>query len=77
MYAQLYVHDHAEALNIYLNQNQQTNSLIMTELLAMLHETHPDVPLYKQAFMIMRSKPQEEQQNVEVHCHLKDGTDGR
>src|SRR5882762_2149849 len=54
-YAQLYVHDPMEALNIRGNRNENLLPQIMTELQAMMHETHPYVPLYKQAFLIMRA----------------------
>jgi hypothetical protein len=32
----------------------------MTDLQAMMHETHPYVLLYKQAFQVMMAKPPEE-----------------
>ena len=38
----------------------------MTQLQGMLNAHHPYVPLYKQAFQIMREKPADEQQDVTV-----------
>ena len=61
MYAQLYVHDPAEALRICGWCNPGLDSVIMTELQAMLHQTHPYVPLYKQMYQLMAEKPPEEQ----------------
>ena len=76
-YAQLYVHDPAEALNIRQNRNPNLLPQIMTELQARMHETHPYVPLYKQAFQIMRAKPPEQQKNVVVQLHMDKNADGR
>ena len=76
MYAQLYVHDPAEALNIRGNRNDNLLPQIMTELQAMIHETHPYVPLYKQAFQIMRAKPPEQQKKVVVKLHVDKNADG-
>jgi hypothetical protein len=76
-YAQLYVHDPAEALNIRQNRNQNLLPQIMTELQAMMQNTHPYIPLYKQAFQIMRAKPPEEQKNVVVKLHMEKNADGR
>ena len=76
-YAQLYVHDPAEALNIRQNRNQNLLPQIMTELQAMMQDTHPYVPLYKQAFQIMRAKPPEQQKNVVVNLHMDKNADSR
>jgi Helitron helicase-like domain at N-terminus len=76
-YAQLYVHDPAEALNIRGDRNSNLNPTIMTDLQAMMHETHPYVPLYKQAFQIMRAKPPEQHQKVIVKLHMDKNADGR
>ena len=46
----------------------------MTELQAMLHETHPYVLLYKQMYQLMADKPPEEQQNIAVRLHMLDET---
>jgi len=75
-YAQLYVHDPMEALNIRGNRNENLLPQIMTELQAMMHETHPYVPLYKQAFLIMRAKPPEQQKDVVVKLHMDKNADG-
>ena len=47
----------------------------MTELQAMLHQTHPYVPLYKQMYQLMAEKPPEEQQNIAVRLHMADEAD--
>lgn len=77
MYAQLYVHDPSQALGIRQRRNPRLDSTIMTDLQAMLHETHPYVPLYKQMYQLMADKPPEEQQNIAVRLHMSDETDQR
>ena len=66
VFAQLYIHDPLAQLRLRERQNTNLNSVIMTELQAMLNDTHPYVPLYKQAFQIMSEKPADEQQNVSI-----------
>jgi Helitron helicase-like domain at N-terminus len=66
VFAQLYIHDPASQLQFCEERNGNLNSVIMTELQAMLNNTHPYVPLYKQAFQIMREKPANEQQNISI-----------
>jgi hypothetical protein len=67
VYAQIYIHDQMEQLRLRQNNNgTHTNPTIMTNLQAMLHDTHPYVLLYKQAFQIMSEKPEDEQQNIHV-----------
>ncbi len=71
-YAQLYIHDPAVALGIRQNTNPNLNPIIMTDLI--LNNCSPYVPLYKQAFLIMRQQPPEEQTNIGVRLHLSEGT---
>ena len=65
-YAQIYIHDAAEQLQIRQRNNTNLNSVVMTQLQGMLNTHHPYVPLYKQAFQIMREKPADQQQDVTV-----------
>ncbi|KAF8987908.1 hypothetical protein BDZ89DRAFT_253112, partial [Hymenopellis radicata] len=78
-YAQLYIHDPAVALGIRQNTNPNLDPIIMTDLQAMLNDCSPYVPLYKhkQAFLIMRQRPPEEQTDIGVRLHLSEGTDQR
>jgi hypothetical protein len=66
VFAQLYIHDPVAQLHLRTGRNPNLNSVIMTQLQAMLNNTHPYVPLYKQAFQIMREKPVDEQHNVTI-----------
>jgi hypothetical protein len=53
-------------LHLREGNNNNLNSVIMTQLQAMLNDTHPYVPLFKQAFQIMSEKPADEHQNVRI-----------
>jgi hypothetical protein len=66
VFAQIYIHDPLAQLRIQEQHNPNLNLVIMTELQAMLNDTHPYVALYKQAFQIMSEKPPEEQQDVTI-----------
>ncbi|THH13903.1 hypothetical protein EW146_g6364 [Bondarzewia mesenterica] len=59
-YAQLYINDPDTALAARTARNPNLNPVIMSDLQAMLHDTHPYVPLYKQAYEILCEKPPEE-----------------
>jgi len=76
-FAQLYVHDPAIQLGIRARRNPNLHPMIMSELQAMIHNTHPYVPLFKQAFMIMAEKPPEEAHNVQVNLHVEHSADQR
>ena len=76
-YAQLYVHDPDEALDIRRHRNPQCNPSVMQNLQAMLYEVNPFIPIYQQAYHIMSSKPPEEHHNVALKLHLSEGADGR
>ena len=77
MYAQLWVHDPAEALHICARHNPGLDITIMTQLQAMLHNTHPYIPLYKQRFELMSENPPDQQQNIAVKLHMADGADAQ
>jgi len=65
-YAQLYIHDPVAQADARGRNNPSLNSAIMTQIQGVLNETHPYVPLYKQAFDIMRDTPAEERQDVRI-----------
>ena len=65
-YAQIYIHDPAMQLDMRRRLNENLNPIIMTELQAMLHDTHPYIPLYKQAFCIMRENQPDGLHDVSV-----------
>ena len=65
-YAQIYIHDPAVQLDMRNRLNQNLDPIIMSNLQAMLNETHPYAQLYKQAYHIMRERPPAEQRDVAV-----------
>jgi hypothetical protein len=75
-YAQLYIHDPDEALDVCSRRNPECQHQVMGELQDMLHNVNPFVPIYRQAYQIMSSKPPEEQHDVTLHLHLNDSADG-
>ncbi|KAJ7588758.1 hypothetical protein C8J56DRAFT_1049677 [Mycena floridula] len=80
-YAQLYIHDPAEANRIRNEHNNQNNidptvhSAIFAELQNTLHATHPYIPLFKQAFQILREKPAHLHKDVQVRLRLTEDND--
>ncbi|KAJ7588450.1 hypothetical protein C8J56DRAFT_729729, partial [Mycena floridula] len=79
-YAQLYIHDAAEANQIRTDRNTMipaVRSAIFAELQNTLHATHPYIPLFKQAFQLMREKPPHEQKEVQVRLRLTEDNDAR
>lgn len=69
VYAQIYIHDPLLQLQMCRSNNLNLNPVIMTELQAMIHETHPYVQLYQKAYEVMANQPLEEQENVYVKLH--------
>ncbi len=76
-YAQLYIHDPAEALSMHNRRNPNLNPEIMSHLQDLMQDVNPYVALYRHAYLIMKDKPREEYPNIEVRLHVGDGTDGR
>ena len=77
VYAQIYIHDPAQQVGMRQANNPNLHSVMIAELQAMIHEIHPYVALYKQAFQIMREKPIEEQHTVYVKLHTDRTLDQR
>ncbi|KAK0226672.1 hypothetical protein IW262DRAFT_1457915 [Armillaria fumosa] len=65
-YAQLYIHDPAEALSMRNRRNPNLRSGIMSQLQDLLQDVNPYVALYRHAYLIMKDKPHEEYPNIEV-----------
>jgi hypothetical protein len=76
-YAQLYVHDPDEALNIRQRRNPACQRPIMHALQDMLYNVNPFIPVYQQAHRILSSKPPEQHHNIAVKLHMSDSADGR
>ncbi|SJL15974.1 uncharacterized protein ARMOST_19487 [Armillaria ostoyae] len=65
-YAQLYIHDPAEALSMHNRCNPNLNPEIMSQLQDLMQDVNPYVALYPHAYLIMKDKPHEEYPNIEV-----------
>ncbi|KAH9911085.1 uncharacterized protein B0H18DRAFT_893579 [Fomitopsis serialis] len=83
-YAQLYIHDPAEALSSRLANNPENNNRdqavmasVMSDIQDALMQVNPLIPLYKQAYQIIREKPANEQVHVEAHIILEASADKR
>ena len=77
MYAQLYINDPQVTLDARHQWNPNLNPMIMTDLQAMIHNVHPYVPLYKQAYQIMTEKPPAQQANIHTRIVLQPSADHR
>ncbi|KIM87861.1 hypothetical protein PILCRDRAFT_3586, partial [Piloderma croceum F 1598] len=76
-YAQLYIYDEHAALAARNSRNSNLNHVIMGELQEMLIAINPFVPLYKQAYQVMRDSPAESQHNLQMTIVLEQGADHR
>jgi hypothetical protein len=77
VFAQLYIHDPMAQLRYREGRNSNLNSVIMTQLQATLHGTHPYVPLYRQAFQIIMDQPADQQQDVRIRLRADRNHDMR
>ncbi|KIM72490.1 hypothetical protein PILCRDRAFT_16071 [Piloderma croceum F 1598] len=76
-YAQLYIYDEHAALATHNSRNSNLNHVIMGELQEMLIAINPFIPLYKQAYQVMRDSPAESQPNLQMTIVLEQGADHR
>jgi len=77
-YAQLYIHDPNQQLDYrQANNDNALSRPLMTIIQGALHQSHPYVELYKQAYQIIREKPAEEQQNVVIRLRAERNQDLR
>ena len=64
VFAQIYIHDPAQQLADRQRNNANLKPAVMAIIQGVIHELHPYVELYRQAFEVMRDKPAEEQTTV-------------
>ena len=76
-YAQLYIHDPDEALDVRQRRNPLCERAVMQDLQDMLHNVNPFIPIYQQAYQVMAAKPPEEHHNLAVRLHMSDSADGQ
>src|SRR6202789_1118790 len=73
LYAQLYIYDPQEALNLRMENpaNTSLDRTTMHDLQDMLYRRHPAVGLYKQAFELTRDMGPDQQCKIALHFDLK------
>ena len=76
-YAQIYIHDPNQQLAERQGNNQNLNPEIMRIIQGVLNQSHPYVPLCRQAYEIMREKPPEEHHTVAIQLRAERNQDLR
>jgi len=70
MYAQIYILDTAEQLNVRRANNNNLDSVVMDNLQTMLLDNHPYIGHYRHAYELIREKPVEEQEKIIIRLHV-------
>ena len=70
IYAQIYILDTAEQLNVRKLNNRNLNPMVMDDLQTMLLDSHPYIGQYHHAYEIIRKKPVEEQKEISIRLHM-------
>jgi len=69
-YAQIYILDTAEQLNVRRANNHNLNPVVMDNLQTMLLDSHPYIGHYCHAYELIREKPVEEQKEISIRLHV-------
>jgi len=70
IYAQIYILDTAEQLNVRKANNHNLDPVVMDNLQPMLLDNHPYIGHYHYAYEIIREKPIEEQEEITIRLHV-------
>jgi len=70
MYAQIYILDTAEQLNVRRTNNNNLNPVVMDNLQTMLLDNYPYIGHYRHAYELIREKPVEEQEEITIRLHV-------
>ena len=70
MYAQIYILDTAEQLNVRRANNNNLDPVVMDNLQTMLLDNHPYIGHYRHAYELIREKPVEEQEEITIRLHV-------
>jgi len=70
MYAQIYILDTAEQLNVRRANNHNLDPIVMDNLQTMLLDNHPYIGHYCHAYELIRKKPVEEQEEITIRLHM-------
>jgi len=69
-YAQIYILDIAEQLNVRRLNNRNLDPVVMDDLQTMLLDNHPYISYYCHAYELIREKPVEEQEEITIRLHV-------
>jgi len=69
-YAQIYILNTAEQLNIRRLNNRNLDSIVMDDLQTMLLDSHPYIGHYRHAYELIREKPVEEQKEISIRLYV-------
>jgi len=70
MYAQIYILDTAEQLNVRRANNNNLDPVMIDSLQTMLLDNHPYIGHYRHAYKLIREKPVEEQEEITIRLHM-------
>jgi len=70
IYAQIYILDTAEQLNIRRANNNNLDPIVMDNLQTMLLDSHPYIGQYHYTYELIKKKPVDEQQEVKIRLHV-------
>ena len=70
IYAQIYILDTAEQLNIRRNNNRNLDPTMMDDLQTVLLDSHPYIGQYCHAYELIKEKPADEQQEVRIWLYV-------
>jgi len=70
MYAQIYILDTAEQLNVRRTNNNNLDPVVIDNLQTMLLDNHPYIGHYRHAYELIREKPVEEQEEITIRLHV-------
>jgi len=69
-YAQIYILDTAEQLNVRRLNDRNLDSVVMDNLQTMLLDSHAYIGHYCHAYELIRKKPVEEQEEITIRLHV-------
>jgi len=70
IYAQIYILDTTEQLNIKKNNNCNLNPMVIEDLQIMLLNSHPYIGYYHYVYKLIRKKPVEEQEEITIELYV-------
>jgi len=70
MYAQIYILDTAEQLNVRRANNNNLDPVVMDNLQTMLLDNHPYIGYYRHAYELIREKPVEKQEKITIRLYV-------